>query len=177
MNYTGLRQGDGDFAGYISKGDLNNNGLIDAYDISAVATELEGGIWGEQKGELKGSVTVEADKKQFAAGETVTLTVKGKGLQNVNALSMCLPYDATEMEYQGVEALAVKEMYNMTYDRLHTNGQKALYPTFVNLGMQNLIEGDVELMRITFKARRSMKWSGQITDGMLVSRYNKALTF
>ena len=44
-------------------------------------------------------------------------------------------------------------------------------------GMQNLIEGDVELMRITFKARRSMKWSGQITDGMLVSRYNKALTF
>ena len=81
------------------------------------------------------------------------------------------------MEYQGVEALAVKEMYNMTYDRLHTNGQKALYPTFVNLGMQNLIEGDVELMRITFKARRSMKWSGQITDGMLVSRYNKALTF
>lgn len=177
MNYTGLRQGDGDFAGYISKGDLNNNGLIDAYDISAVATELEGGIWGEQKGELKGSVTVEADKKQYAAGETVTLTVKGKGLQNVNALSMCLPYDATEMEYQGVEALAVKEMYNMTYDRLHTNGQKALYPTFVNLGMQNLIEGDVELMRITFKARRSMKWSGQITDGMLVSRYNKALTF
>ena len=142
-----------------------------------MATELEGGIWGEQKGELKGSVTVEADKKQYAAGETVTLTVKGKGLQNVNALSMCLPYDATEMEYQGVEALAVKEMYNMTYDRLHTNGQKALYPTFVNLGMQNLIEGDVELMRITFKARRSMKWSGQITDGMLVSRYNKALTF
>ena len=76
-----------------------------------------------------------------------------------------------------MEALAVKEMYNMTYDRLHTNGQKALYPTFVNLGMQNLVEGDVELMRITFKARRSMKWNGQITDGMLVSRYNKALTF
>ena len=43
MNYTGLRQGDGDFEGYISKGDLNANGLIDAYDISAVATRVGGG--------------------------------------------------------------------------------------------------------------------------------------
>lgn len=177
MNYTGLRQGDGDFAGYISKGDLNGNGLIDAFDISAVATELEGGIYGEPKGELKGSVTVEADKKQYNTGETVTLTVKGKDLQNVNALSMCLPYDATELEYIGVEPLSVKDMYNMTYDRLHTNGQKALYPTFVNLGMQNLLEGDCELMRITFKARKNMKWNGQVNDGLLVSRYNKAVTF
>ena len=177
MNYTGLRQGDGDFAGYISKGDLNGNGLIDAFDISAVATELEGGIYGEPKGELKGTVTVEADKKQYVAGETVTLTVTGKGLQGVNALSMCLPYDATQMEYVGVEPLAVKDMYNMTYDRLHTSGQKALYPTFVNLGMQNLIEGDVELMRITFKARQNTKWNGKMTDGLLVSRYNKSVTF
>ncbi|HRN47458.1 MAG TPA: discoidin domain-containing protein, partial [Niabella sp.] len=29
MNYVGLRSGDGDFEGYISKGDLNQNGLID----------------------------------------------------------------------------------------------------------------------------------------------------
>ncbi len=176
-NYTGLRQGDGDFAGYISKGDLNGNGLIDAYDISAVATELEGGIRGEQKGELKGTVTVEADKKQYAAGDVVTLTVRGKGMQDVNALSMCLPYDAAELQYQGVEALAVKDMYNMTYDRLHTSGQKALYPTFVNLGMQKLLEGDAELMRITFKALRNMKWNGQTTDGMLVNRHNKSVTF
>lgn len=177
MNYTGLRQGDSDFAGYISKGDLNGNGLIDAYDISAVATELDGGVHGETKGELKGTVSVEANKRQYAKGETVTLTVTGRGLQGVNALSMCLPYDATEMEYLGVEAVAVKDMYNMTYDRLHTNGQKALYPTFVNLGMKNLLEGDCILMRVTFKARRSMRWDGRVSDGMLVSRHGKSLAF
>src|SRR5699024_9520873 len=32
LNYTGLRKGDADFDGYIGKGDLNQNGLIDAYD-------------------------------------------------------------------------------------------------------------------------------------------------
>lgn len=175
MNYTGLREGDGDFAGYISKGDLNGNGLIDAYDISAVATELEGGIHGEQKEELKGELTVEADKKQYSAGETITLTVTGTGMQSVNALSMCLPYDATELEYVGIEASAVKDMYNMTYDRLHTNGQKALYPTFVNLGMQNQLKGDAELMKIIFKARKNVKWNGKVTDSMLVSRQMKCI--
>ncbi|MGN0233196.1 MAG: TIM-barrel domain-containing protein [Bacteroidaceae bacterium] len=176
MNYTGLREGDGDFAGYISKGDLNGNGLIDAYDISAVATELEGGIYGEQKEELMGDITIEADKKQYTAGETVTLTVTGTGMQSVNALSMCLPYDATELEYVGIEVTAVKDMYNMTYDRLHTNGQKALYPTFVNLGMQNLLKGDAELMKIVFKARKNMKWNGKVTDSMLVSRHMKYIS-
>lgn len=41
INYTGLRKGDSDFEGYISNGDINKNGLIDAYDISVVATQLE----------------------------------------------------------------------------------------------------------------------------------------
>ncbi len=44
-NYTGLRKGDSDFEGYISNGDINKNDLIDAYDISVVATRrLEGGV-------------------------------------------------------------------------------------------------------------------------------------
>ena len=30
MNYTGLRRGDSDYEGYISKGDINMNDLIDA---------------------------------------------------------------------------------------------------------------------------------------------------
>ena len=176
MNYTGLREGDGDFAGYISKGDINGNGLIDAYDISAVATELEGGIYAEPGEKLQGDITIQADKAQYSAGEAVTLTVTGKDMQSVNALSMCLPYDATELEYVGIEPTAVKDMYNMTNDRLHTNGQKALYPTFVNLGMQNLLTGDAELMKIMFKARKNMKWNAKVTDRMLVDRHMKYIT-
>ena len=39
MNYTGLRKGDSDFD-YVSIGDVNQNGDIDAYDISVVATQI-----------------------------------------------------------------------------------------------------------------------------------------
>lgn len=177
MNYTGLREGDGDFGGYISKGDLNANGLIDAYDISAVAIELGDGVSSKRVPPVEGTVTMAADKKQYQAGEIVTLTISGKGLQSVNALSMAIPYDASELEYVGIEAENLGQMYNMTYDRLHTNGLKALYPTYVNLGEQKYVEGDIELMKITFRAKKNLRLNLQIKDGMLVDKYTNVVTY
>ena len=178
MNYTGLRQGDGDFEGYISKGDLNANGLIDAYDISAVAVELEGGVSDRKVDDVAGSVQCALDKTAYKAGDEVVLTLTGKGLKSVNALSLCTPYDANELEYVGVEpAEGLQQMYNMTYDRLHTNGQKALYPTFVNLGEQRALEGDGAFLTIKFRAKRAGKFELKTKDGVLVDKYMNVIQF
>ncbi len=177
MNYTGLRQGDGDFEGYISRGDLNQNGLIDAYDISTVGIELESGVSSRRVPAVSGEVSVVADKAQANAGDIVTLTVKGTSLQSVNALSFALPYDATLWEYVGVEASGMKEMRNLTYDRLHTNGQKALYPTFVNCGAHPYVEGDATLMTIQFRAKQKTKVTLKAQDGMIVDKYLNVITF
>ena len=177
MNYTGLRQGDGDFEGYISKGDLNLNGLIDAFDIAHVAVKLEGGIESSRRDSLAGAVTVTADKKVYQVGETIEIRVKGTGLHGVNALSLALPYNEQEMEYVGTEALGMKAMRNLTTDRLHTNGQKALYPTFVNLGDKETLEGDAELLIIRFKAKRRLTLRLNATDGILVNKQLDTLDF
>lgn len=177
MNYTGLRQGDGDFEGYISKGDLNLNGLIDAYDISHVAVKLEDGIEPGQPASLNGKVTVTANKKLYNAGETIEIKVKGTGLHDVNALSFALPYNPQEMEYLGTEAQGMKAMRDLTYDRLHTNGQKALYPTFVNLGDKEILEGDVELLTIRFKAKSKLTFKLKAIDGLLVDKQLNTLDF
>ena len=171
MNYTGLRQGDGDFEGYISRGDLNRNGLIDAYDISTVGIELESGVSSRRVPPVAGSVAVAADKQQAAAGDIVTLTVSGSSLQSVNALSCAIPYDATLWEYVGIEAAGMQEMRNLTYDRLHTNGQKALYPTFVNCGEHPTLEGDVVLFRLRFRAKQKTRVNLAPQDGFLVDKY------
>lgn len=171
MNYTGLRSGDGDFEGYISKGDLNQNGLIDAYDISTVGIELESGVSSRQVPPVEGNITLTADKKQVNAGETVTLTVSGQGLVSVNALSLAIPYDAAIWEYVGIEPSGMKEMRNLTYDRLHTNGQKALYPTFVNCGEHPYLEGDTVLMTIRFRAKQKTRVNLQAKDALLVDKY------
>ena len=171
MNYTGLRQGDGDFEGYISRGDLNRNGLIDAYDISTVGIELESGVSSRKVAPVAGAITVTADKKQVNAGDIVTLTVSGQGLVSVNALSFALPYAATQWEYVGVEPSGMKEMRNLTYDRLHTNGQKALYPTFVNCGEHPYLEGDGTLMTLRFRAKQKMRVNLTPQDGMILDKY------
>ena len=169
-NYTGLRQGDADFEGYISNGDLNRNGLIDAYDISVVATSLDGGIAPQRPDTLQGAVTLSTVKKSYQAGETIDIVVRGQGLNGVNALSFALPYDATVYEFAGIEAGAVSGMRNLTNDRLHTSGVKALYPTFVNIGDRETLKGDAVLFTIHLKAKKNVRFDLKAQDGMLVSK-------
>lgn len=83
---------------------------------------------------------------------------------------MAIPYDQQSWEFVGVEPVAVAGMENLTYDRLHTSGQKALYPTFINVGEKKAIDGDVTLFVLKFKARKRGAAPKQVTDGMLVDK-------
>ena len=176
MNYTGLRRGDSDFD-YVSAGDINGNGLIDAYDISCVTTELDGGV-SNSNDKVSGSLTLKSDKNTYAAGDEINITVSGKDLHYVNGLSFALPYNTDELEYLGTELKNMKEMVNLTYDRLHTSGEKALYPTFVNRGNNFLLEeGSHELFIIKFKAKKAGKYSLKAKDGILVDRNLGTVSF
>ena len=107
----------------------------------------------------------------FAAGDIIELKVQGKGLHWVNALSFALPYNIDQLEYVGIELLNMKDMVNLTYDRLHTNGQKELLPTYVNRGNNFLLdEGDSDLFVLKFKAKKAGKLALKMKDGMLVDR-------
>lgn len=168
-NYNGLRRGDADFD-YVSIGDVNANGLIDAYDISLVATQLDGGVSiSADTAPASGSLSVAVSPRRAVnAGEEVTLTVSGKDLASINALSLAIPYDASDFEFVSIDAPALSRMTNITNDRLHTSGQKVLYPTFVNRGSKPLISGSEKLMTITFKARRRATFNTTSADIFLV---------
>ena len=169
MNYTGLRAGDSDFDGYISGGDINENGLIDAYDISTVGVVARGGVNTYGMGTLAGELELVAPKS-IREGEEVKVVIRGVGLNEVNAWSVALPYDATLLEYVKTATVGTKDMENLTYDRLHKNGQKALYPTFVNTGNKTTLSGNGTLVEITFKARQSGELNLQMLDVLLVDK-------
>ena len=168
LNYTGLRKSDSDFD-YISIGDINENGLIDAYDISVVATKLEDGV-NARGAAVAGSLSIVADKKSYKAGEEVVVTVKGAALAHVNALSLALPYSTDDYEFVSIEPLSVGAMQNFSKNRLHGNGETVVYPTFVNVGEKAALAGDCDLVKITFKAKRNIKFNMQATDAMLVDK-------
>ena len=113
---------------------------------------------------MDGTLLLSADKKRYSRGDAVKVSVKGRNLRLVNALSFALP------EFVGVEVKNMKNMENLTNDRLHTNGTKALYPTFVNIGDKEPVEGTSELFVLKFKARRDMKFQPKLTDGMVVDK-------
>jgi len=169
-NYTGLRKGDADFEGYISKGDINKNGLIDAFDISNVATQLDGGVRTSAKAELDGKIVLNVSKSVFQNDEIVEIKVKGIGLKDVNALSFALPYDSKDYEYVGVDTIGTKSMENLTYDRLHADGSKVLYPTFVNIGNKATLKGNEDLFVVKFKAKRRVTFSLKMNNGILVDQ-------
>lgn len=169
MNYTGLRRGDSDFD-YVSAGDINRNGLIDAYDISVVATQLEDGIEEPGTDRVAGTLLLSTPKQTYNAGETVEITVKGDSIKAVNALSFALPYDQQDYDFVGIEPVNLGTMENLTYDRLHTSGQKSLYPTFVNLGDKTALEGSETLFTIKLKAKRRVKFNLKAADGILVDK-------
>lgn len=177
INYTGLRRGDADFEGYISNGDLNRNGLIDAYDISVVATQLDGGADAIRGEKVEGKLDISTSKQTYAKDELVEVLVKGTGLRFVNALSFALAYDPADYEFVGIQPLGMKKMENLTNDRLHTNGTKSLYPTFVNIGEHELLEGDSDLFVIKLKAKRKVTFKLTATDGYLVDKLLNVHTF
>jgi hypothetical protein len=176
MNYTGLREGDSDF-GYVSRGDVNKNGLIDAYDISNVSTQLNNGISNTPIEKVDGKLTLSASKSTYQAGETVEIKVDGSMLKSVNAFSFSVPYNGNVLEYVGLKTLSTKEMDNMTYNRLHSNGDRVLYPTFVNMGDQPALEGDGTILTILFKAKRFFKFNLELQNGLVVDKYLNTVKF
>lgn len=177
MNYTGLRQGDADFEGYISRGDINNNGLIDAFDISNVAIHLEEGVNSDFIDKLGGKLEVKANKTCYKKDEIIEIQIQGVDLVSVNAFSLALAYDLAQMEYVGIENPGTKQMENLTYDRLHTNGTKQLYPTFVNMGEQEPLEGSNTLAIVKFKAKKDFNSNLKATDIILVDKELNRLTY
>jgi alpha-glucosidase (family GH31 glycosyl hydrolase) len=170
INYTGLRKGDADFEGYISNGDLNKNDLIDAYDISVVATQLNGGVSRKKVEKVNGTIELSVPKKTCNKDEIIEIQVKGLDLRSVNAVGFALPYNSQDYEFIGVQTSNMGEMENLTNDRLHTNGTKVLYPTFVNTGEKETLEGTLELFILKFKAKRNLKFELKASDGFLVDK-------
>jgi len=171
INYTGLKKGDADFEGYISNGDINKNNLIDAYDISVAATQLDGGVINTKNDKtVTGKIEISTAKTSYDKDEVIEVTVKGIDLAAVNALSFALPYNPQDYEFAGVQNINTKQMENFTNDRLHTNGNKVLYPTFVNVGNKETLTGNVDLFVLKFKAKRKLQFNLTIENGVLVDK-------
>ena len=68
-------------------------------------------------------------------------------------------------------------MANYSKNRLHSNGNTAVYPTFINEGNQGTINGDCELVKVTLKAKKNLKFNINAVDGVIVDKHLNTVKF
>ena len=118
-----------------------------------------------------------ARQHAYRAGEIIEIRARGTGLRSVNAFGFALPYDTREVEFLGIQARGTREMEDFTNDRLHVDGKKVLYPTFVNVGEKEPVEGTLDLFVARFKALRDVSFRPVAIDGLLVDKQLRARAF
>ena len=170
QNYIGLNESDSDFD-YIKNvgGDIDGNDEIDAYDLSYVAVQLNGGISNPADG-VEGKIMIIPDKTDIQAGDTVTLTVYGIGLENVNAFSIELAEDSSlfTMTNAGASTLSSAFMRNFSQRRTHTDGSVDCMTVFTNIGYEDLISGTGAIATITITANADFTWDSARTASRAV---------
>ena len=83
----------------------------------------------------------------------------------------------SDFEYVTVKTINTANMSNYTKNRLHGNGTTAIYPTFVNVADQPTLNGDVEIVTITLKAKKNIKLDLKAIDGVLVDKNLNSIKF
>ena len=78
---------------------MNYNGRIDVYDLSLVASQLDGGLEVQDE-EAKGEIILVTNVDYVKAGETFTVQVVGKGLQDVYAFEAVLTLDTNRYDHR-----------------------------------------------------------------------------
>ena len=167
-NYTGLSSVDADW-NYVAMADLNFNNLIDAYDISYVASKLKGGIVPTKGGNIAGEVMLVPSKTSIAANEIFSVDVVGAGLSDVNAFSLEIPLDSEKYEVVKTEsAVATASMKNLSKLRIHNNGKQDLYVVFTNVGDNVRVNGTDTVARITLKAKSDINFDLKANNALIV---------
>ncbi|MFV0380720.1 MAG: discoidin domain-containing protein, partial [Breznakia sp.] len=169
-NYMGLKPVDDDWD-YATLGNMDNNDIIDAYDISFVASMLGEKITSAKKG-VEGKIQIIPSKTDIKAGDYVTLDVYGIGLKNVNAFSIEIPQDKTLFDITSAGAPSLESIFmkNFSKTRLHSDGTRDDYICFTNVGKQDLLSGSGSLAQVSIKANRDFTWDTNATRALLVGQ-------
>ncbi|WLV77895.1 glycoside hydrolase family 31 protein [Lacticaseibacillus parahuelsenbergensis] len=159
MNYAGLTANiDSDFNGYVQNGDLNRNGVIDAFDINYVMTKLgKQPVTKPDETTPAGTLALQTDKPTYVPGDTITLSLVGNHLDKVNSLFARLPLTNPNVDLVKVEPTkATANMVNFSKIRTHGDNSRDVYLIFANEGQQTRLSGDQKLATITLKTKTQM---------------------
>lgn len=176
-NYMGVFEEDNDW-GYVSKCDINYNGMIDSYDLAFVASKLDGGLVAPEE-YATGEIEVRANVTSVKKGDTFDVQLIGHNLKNVYAFHAMINLDTQLMEHTNCMGKCKKEVIarsgeivngfvNASAVKSDENGTKVV-AAFSGKGNTPLLNGDGELAIFTLRALQDIdNLSLDVLNTMLV---------
>ncbi|MDD3049022.1 MAG: glycoside hydrolase family 31 protein [Bacilli bacterium] len=151
--------------------DLNENGIFDAADITALTSKLEGGI--KDKADARGILAVVPSANNVKSGDEFTVDIYGSSLKNVYAFDFELPFNKGDISTKDGDFSVVRttKTPNMKiYEHLHqANDKDRAYATFTNIGSQATLNGDMKVASVKLKAAKDLDLSNlNASFGLLV---------
>lgn len=171
--YSGLNDQDAAFDQNGKKGDIDGSGVVDAADANFILGQLGETPAGTDAKTPAGTIALQADRTTYQPGDTVTLTVTGYGLSNVNALSVALPVDPSVGTVTGITGGKLTAgMENLSRVATHTDGSVEAYLMFANKGEQPRLASSGEIATITLKLNANLTGPLQLAlvNGELVNQ-------
>lgn len=144
QNYIGIKETDADWD-YVSRADVNYNGIIDGYDLAFISSQLDGGVVAGNT-DVSGNIVLIPSKTELKAGEEFAVKVYANNFNDINAFSMEIPFDTSKyaLSTGGTEDIKstelTKEMLN--YSKLLVKDNTArMNIVFANRGNKTKITG------------------------------------
>ncbi|MCI5774966.1 MAG: discoidin domain-containing protein [Aerococcus sp.] len=158
-NYAGQIKADSEFEGYIEKGDVNQNGVIDAYDIYYVLNQIDTKS-PKAIEEKEGTLEWVTSQSSAKAGDEITVILHTDGLKNIDAINAAFDVDSDLFEVVGDLQLSdtlkgVDESFSRV--RTHTDGHKSVNVIVANRGGSFALNIPAEdLATITLRAKKDI---------------------
>ncbi|MBY7142864.1 discoidin domain-containing protein [Virgibacillus sp. NKC19-3] len=165
-SYMGVDKTDSSW-NQVMKGDINYNGVIDAYDLMYVASHLGEEPLEETGESIEGSLDVRPSKLQLEKGEEFTVDIIGNNLQDINAFNLELTFDPSKYKLadDGINPTdATKHMLNYSKQ----NGQRMMV-ALSNKGSQPTLEGNETIATVKLEAREDTEFDASITRSLLLN--------
>ncbi|SCA96807.1 Uncharacterized protein BWINRA5_00124 [Bacillus mycoides] len=166
----------------VSKVDINFNGVIDAYDLMYVASQLGQKPLQATGKPVAGLLDIRPSKKELKAGEEFSVEIIGAGLKDINAFNLELKLDPNKYELvkecksdgtcgENIVSASNETANLLNYSLLAGIGkpEQRIMAAFSNKGTQNTLEGTKTLATIKLKAKKDIDFDIPITRSLLIN--------
>lgn len=147
LQYYRIDEGDNDWS-YVSKADINKDGIIGIYDVAYVASLIAPAAQPRYDNKAAGILKLKPCAREIKAGQEFTVDIVGENIADLYAFESIIDLDKSKYDLIGFETGAVEGMTSACKEK---NGK--IYVAYTNTANADGINGNGVLAKVKLRAK------------------------